>query len=115
MKADEIKKRAAKAEGKLRSHDIPAWGGKVFFTPITVADEQYLSQRTKDMGDETTYAVELIALKCLDETGERVWTTDEDREFLRAKVNRILIRDLVIAIGGAGIEDAKKNLKPARS
>ena len=115
MKAGEIKKRAAEVEGKLRSHDIPRWGVKVFFAPITVADEQYLSQRTKDMGDETTYAVELIALKCLDSERQRIWTTDEDREFLRAKVNRTLIRDLVIAIGGAGIEAAKKNLKPARS
>jgi hypothetical protein len=87
----------------------------VCFTPITVADEQYLSQRTKNMGDETTYAVELIALKSLDEAGERIWTTDEDREFLRAKVNRTLIRDLVIAIGAAGIEESKKNSKTARS
>jgi len=115
MKAAEIKKKAAEAEGKLRTHSIPAWGVKVSFTPITVADEQYLSQRTKDMGDETTYAVELIALKCLDGEGQRIWTTDEDREFLRAKVNRTLIRDIVIAIGAAGIEESKKNSKTARS
>ena len=115
MKAEEIKKRAVEAEGKLKSHDIPAWGVKVFFTPITVADEQYISQRTKDMGDETTYAVELIALKCLDGERQRIWTTDEDREFLRSKVNRTRIRDLVIAIGAAGVEASKKNSKTPRS
>lgn len=116
MKAEEIRKKAEEKEGKTRTYEVSEWGLSIQYIPITVADTQYLSQKLKDFADEDTWALELIMLKALDEDGERIWTTEEDREFLRTKVHSAILTRLVIAMGGrGGIESAKKNLKKPRS
>lgn len=111
MKADQIREKAQKVEGHLKSVEIPEWKCKIYFTPLTVADQQYIRQKFKGLiDDDLAIAVEAIFFKACDEDGERIWSKDEHREFLRSKVNEKILTRLTLAIGGASIEDSKKNL-----
>lgn len=111
MKADQIREKAQKVEGHLKSVEIPEWKCKVFFRPLTVADQQHIRLIFKGIiDDDLAIAIESVFLKSLDEDGSRIWTKDEDRDFLRSQVSEKIMTRLVLAIGGANVEEAKKNL-----
>lgn len=110
MKADQIKQRAKEKEGKLRSIEIEDWKCKVFFKPLTVADQQHITQKFKGLvQDNLGFAIEIIHLKCLDEEGKRIWSDEDDRNFLRTEVDQKIIQRLMLAITGTSLEDSKKN------
>ena len=110
MKAEEIRERVREREGQLKSVEIPEWGTSVHFYPVTVADNEYLTQKFKGMVEDSVYSVELVFFKSLDEHGERIWTTEEDREFLRKRVDQDIIIRIITAMGRRrGVQDAKKN------
>ncbi len=112
MDAEQIRKKAKEKEGKARKFKVEDWGVEIWYSPITVADTQYISQKVKDFGDDENWAIELIMLKALDKGLKRIWTTEEDREFLRTKVKKILLARMVAELGGLpawGVEKAKKN------
>lgn len=117
MKADEIREKARQAEGQLRKIPIPEWDAEVYFTPITVADQQYIKQKFngKVEIDNLAVSIEMILYKALDEDGRRIWTTDEDRDFLRSVVGEKRITALIIGMTGADIDEAKKNSRKTRS
>ena len=115
MKAEEIRERAEKAEGQLKSVKIPEWKCEIYYRPLTVSDQQYVMQKFKGMiDDQLALSLESVFLKALDSEGNRIWTTEEHREFLRTKVSDKIITRLILAINGANIEEAKKNLKKAQ-
>ncbi len=117
MRGEEIRKAAEQREGKRHKFEIEEWRVTVWTTPITVADTQHVAQRLKGLDNsEESWAIEMIMLKILDDKGERIWTTEEHRDFLRSKVAKRVLTKIMIKIGmGGGIEEAKKNSKKHRS
>ena len=111
MKAEEIRKRAEAKEGRISKFPLPEWDVTIHHMPVTVADEEYLIQKFKDLPEaeqQSAYSVELIMLKALDEDGNRIWTTEEHRNFLRGKVRNLTVLKLVARLSAATIEDKKK-------
>ena len=116
MKAEEIKERAEKAEGQLKSVEIPEWKCEVFFTSTTIEDQQYIQQKFKGIiEDNLALSIELIMRKAVDEDRKPIWTTEEDRKFLRTVASEKTMTKMILAISGATIEEAKKNSKKAPS
>ncbi len=110
MKAKEINERFRKKFSKLEKLRIDELGIDIYFKPVTLADAQALQTKFKDLvTDELTWNLEAVFNKSLDKDGNRIWVTDEDREFLRTSVPGSVITKIVVGMTGGGVEEAKKN------
>ena len=109
MKAEEIKKRARERAEKLRAVEIKELGITVHCRPMTIALEQHLKLKTKDLVDDESRVVEIVMQHALDDEGKRIWVTDEDRDFVRTRMPSTSLIDIINAVTGRGFEAAKKN------
>lgn len=115
MKAKEIRERFEREYEKPRSFRIGHLNLDIYFYPITIEFEQKLKIKLKDLTDDEDRALETVFQKALDEEGERIWTTDEHREFIRKRIPTRILARIFNAMSGISFEDAKKNSKTTRS
>lgn len=85
---------------------VDEWGGKeIFFTPITLADSDYCDKWAK--GKDGEWIVYFIIRKCLDESGEKLFTV-KDKQRLMKNVDSELLAKIVMDMRGEKIDYEKK-------
>ena len=117
MKAKEIREKAKKKSEKPRSLKIDELGIEIHYFPMTIEFEEHMAAKFegKPNVNERVWAVEAIMNRALDDEGKQIWTSEEDREFLRKRVASSIITRIINAFSGIGIEDAKKNSRKTQS
>lgn len=98
--------------------DVESWGGKVGVKALTAVEREELR---KDIGDDPTAEVDIIkvqmkmlSLTLVDENHERLFTTNEDIEWLKNKSASELDKLFKIAqtlsgLGEKSTEEIEKN------
>lgn len=95
-----------------REVPVPEWGGEVIVRSMTLIErERYETDNVKDKGEHAL--ARLIALCCVDETGETLFRP-EDVPALERKSGTALLRVLIAAqelngLGVNGLASAEKN------
>lgn len=86
---------------------VPEWGGDVLLIGLSAAEADRLASEAA--GDERLFSLRLLAASIVDESGQRLFDT-EDLEGLRGKNNQVIIALLksVNRLNGFG-ESAEKN------
>jgi len=90
---------------------IEELGIEIHYYPITIEFEEHMGAMFdgKPNVTERTWALEAVMHRALDDEGKRIWTTEEDREFLRTKLSTSILTRIINALAGINLEDAKKN------
>lgn len=94
---------------------IEQLGIDIYFYPVTVEFEQHLKSKFKDLGSEEERAVEIVFQRILGSDGERIFKTEEDKEFIRKKIPTSVMTKIILAMQGVTFENAKKNSKRTRT
>lgn len=117
MKAEEIKEKAKRKSEKPRPLKIDELGIEFYYYPMTIEFEEHMAAKFegKPNVSERVWAVEAIMNRALDDEGKQIWTSEEDREFLRKRIPSSIITRIINAFSGINIKDAKKNSKQTRS
>lgn len=97
---------ALQADFKARRRKIAILGYDVWVTPLTVEDENLLSDREPKAGPSRY--VEILLMKCTDEAGEPVFSRN-DKDTLINQVPSDHLSRIVGAITGQSVEAQAKN------
>lgn len=113
MKREEIRQKVKKKCEKPRSLKIDDLGVEIHYYPFTVEFEEHMATKFdgKPNVNDRMWAIEAIMNRAIDEDGNQIWTTEEDREFLRKRIPSKTLTRIMNAFSGISIEDAKKNFK----
>lgn len=85
-------------------HEI--MGVEIYTTRITVAEQIVLREREPE--NRAAYMVEMLLMKCKDNTGNLIFTRDDKPDL----INRVAgdrLTPLISAITGPGVEEQAKN------
>lgn len=105
----------AKAHFKSKSVktiEVPEWGDGnepliIYVEPFTLKDQGRLQAATKGSSESEALA-ELLVLKCLDSTGEKIFTI-EDKPILRSNVDANVIARIASEIMAIDMGEIEKN------
>lgn len=94
-------------EAKPTEVDVPEWGVKLYFMPLTPAERGDIRKGISD-SDEEELMLALLIAKALDSEGNRVFDDSAStRATLMGKADINVVSRIVRAAGKAGAADAK--------
>lgn len=98
---------------QVKTISVPEWGDEtgpllIYVEPFTLKDKAKLQAVTKVSGSEIDALVELIVLKCMDKSGEKLFTI-EDKPKLRNGVDSQVLERISTEIMRVDFGSLEKN------
>lgn len=117
MKAKEINEKIRKKCENARSLKIDELGIEIHYFPMTIEFEEHMAAKFdgKPNVSDRMWVIEAIINRALDDEGNQIWTSEEDRQLLRKKVPSAILTRIINAFSGINLEDAKKNSERIQS
>jgi hypothetical protein len=98
---------------QVKTVEVPEWGDEkepliIYIEPFTLKDKAKLQAVSRMTGSEIDALVELIVLKCLDKSGEPIFTI-EHKPILRNSVDATILERISSEIMRVDVEAVRKN------